>query len=378
MKKKIGIVTFHRADNYGAVLQCMALGKYVAACDPDANVATLDYRCEYLEKPYHQPIYNCNTKNPIKYAKRIVRKLRYYKDSQQRKEAFEKFRSCNLQMTQSYTKEELLRACPRFDLLITGSDQVWNGRIVGDWDDRIYTLDFPTGGQRVSYAASAGSSTMIGNGTLQRIEKLDKISVREEEVALFLESKMDKEIVRCVDPVFLLTCEQWNDVLPKGRIMDEPFIFAYCISGDRKKEVAQIAMRLAAENHCKVVFIDPEENYGAYGECCCAAGPLDFVRYIRDAQVVVASSFHAAAFSAIFGKKCIALPGAGSGVRITEVLNALGGASCIVQSVDEFASQYTDLVSWPEVDAADKLENYRASSQNYIQTLLAMEDRGEF
>ena len=279
-------------------------------------------------------------------------------------------------MTESYTKQELLQNCPHFDLLITGSDQVWNGKIVGDRDDRIYTLDFPTGGKRVSYAASAGSSRMIGNGTLERIERLDKISVREEEVALFLESKMDKEIVRCVDPVFLLTDDQWNGVLPKERIMEEQFIFAYCISDDRKKDVARIAMQIAAENNCKIVYIDPEENYGPYGKCCCAAGPLDFIRYIRDARMVVASSFHAAAFSAIFRKKCIALPGAGSGVRITEVLSALGGSACIVQGMDEFASRYTNVNAWPKVDTGSKLENYREASQNYIKTLLASEDRG--
>ena len=44
---KIGIMTFHRAINYGAVLQTYALQKYLNDSGYDAEV--IDYRCYHMD-----------------------------------------------------------------------------------------------------------------------------------------------------------------------------------------------------------------------------------------------------------------------------------------------------------------------------------------
>ena len=46
----IGIITFHRAVNYGAVLQCFALQQ--ALDNIGAENEVIDYRCEFIEKHY--------------------------------------------------------------------------------------------------------------------------------------------------------------------------------------------------------------------------------------------------------------------------------------------------------------------------------------
>ena len=46
--KKIGIVTFHRAHNYGACLQAYALQKYLIQKGYDANI--IDYRNENIKE----------------------------------------------------------------------------------------------------------------------------------------------------------------------------------------------------------------------------------------------------------------------------------------------------------------------------------------
>ena len=45
---KIGILTFHNALNYGAVLQCYALQHYLQAKGHDAEV--IDYRIPFIEE----------------------------------------------------------------------------------------------------------------------------------------------------------------------------------------------------------------------------------------------------------------------------------------------------------------------------------------
>ena len=48
---KIGILTFHRAENFGAVLQCYALQTYLESLGH--NVSILDYRCNAIEQTYY-------------------------------------------------------------------------------------------------------------------------------------------------------------------------------------------------------------------------------------------------------------------------------------------------------------------------------------
>ena len=47
---KIGIITFHRADNYGAVLQCYALQEVIRQWGHEVEV--IDYRNSHIESAY--------------------------------------------------------------------------------------------------------------------------------------------------------------------------------------------------------------------------------------------------------------------------------------------------------------------------------------
>ncbi len=47
---RIGILTFHCAHNYGAMLQCYALQEYLKGRGDEVYV--IDYRPDYLTHPY--------------------------------------------------------------------------------------------------------------------------------------------------------------------------------------------------------------------------------------------------------------------------------------------------------------------------------------
>ena len=47
---KVGIVTFHRAENFGATLQAYALQTYLTHMGCDAEI--IDYRCSSIERNY--------------------------------------------------------------------------------------------------------------------------------------------------------------------------------------------------------------------------------------------------------------------------------------------------------------------------------------
>lgn len=47
---KVGVITFHRAINYGAALQTYALQKALTGLGFDSEV--IDYRCDHMEELY--------------------------------------------------------------------------------------------------------------------------------------------------------------------------------------------------------------------------------------------------------------------------------------------------------------------------------------
>ena len=49
----IGIITYHRAENYGSVLQAYALNKYIKNINSKFHVETIDYYNETQEKMYN-------------------------------------------------------------------------------------------------------------------------------------------------------------------------------------------------------------------------------------------------------------------------------------------------------------------------------------
>ena len=64
---KIGILTFHRAINYGAVLQCYALQETLKRMGH--NVEVIDYRQPMIEKAYKCIKWNWLAKKIIKFWK---------------------------------------------------------------------------------------------------------------------------------------------------------------------------------------------------------------------------------------------------------------------------------------------------------------------
>ena len=136
---KIGILTFHRAENFGAVLQCYALQSYLESLGHKVEI--IDYRCKAIEEVYYlfdlRSLFRLNIVSAfISYFKRIL----LWKDRLEKKRGYVSFRDKYLHLTKSIykIKEDL-----GYDAYITGSDQVWNTSLLHGFN-RIYFLDFPT------------------------------------------------------------------------------------------------------------------------------------------------------------------------------------------------------------------------------------------
>lgn len=211
--KKIRIITFHNAHNYGAMLQAYALSKKIE--NMDNQVEFIDYRNKNVENGNR--IININ-KNKL--IKSILSNIVYYNKNRRRYNNFNKFMNQNLQLTERRydNVEELKQDSPKADIYITGSDQVWNKDIVGSIEDS-YTLNFGDDNvKRISYAASIGKSIIAEpdkNVINHKLERIDYISVREEDAKHALSQIVNKNIEVVLDPTLLIDKKEWESEIKR-------------------------------------------------------------------------------------------------------------------------------------------------------------------
>lgn len=221
--KKIGILTFHNAYNFGAVLQAYALKEYLQK-NSNCTVEIVNYKNEQIEKEKSrwESLFNNNV---IKELARNFLTTPYYLKLDK---VFSKFVNKYLTADNEIKKEEL--SSLKYDLYLVGSDQVWNLTLTGN--DKTFFCDFAMQESICcSYAASIGSSA-FSNEELQNykqlIDRFALISFREKElVPIFEKIASEKKICSVVDPVFLLKQDEWNSMA--SSIVRKPYVLFFCV-----------------------------------------------------------------------------------------------------------------------------------------------------
>ena len=292
----IGIITFHRAVNYGAVLQCFALQQLLD--NLGLENAVIDYRCQFIEKHY-----SCiPTVSPV-HIRQFIKECFQIPTKFICRKNFDLFINKYLRMTHKFIrKEDILSNDYHFDTIITGSDQVWNLEITGK--DTTYLLDFADENVRkVSYAASLGP-VEIEQGYLdalkKHIQKFDVISLREPTAIETIKKISDKEIEIDVDPTVLVDINVWNELANKSKMKEKDFIFVYLMQDS--EILREKALQIVKEKNLKILFIGMVSNIPVLGKNMKGALVEDFLWMIKNAKYVITNSFHGILFSLRFEK----------------------------------------------------------------------------
>lgn len=333
---KIRIITFQRADNYGATLQCYALYSYIKKINLDTKV--VDYRNPYIESQYNiLPEKNKIVKLLAFFLKSMLPK---YKWQFIRKKRFETFRK-NIAFTHSVTKAEIKEKGIKCDLLISGSDQVLNPDITNGFDD-IYYLDFTCIGVKATYAASIGdlkSEYFKEKNFLDKLNNIDFFSIREQDACCFIRNVSKREAVKCVDPTLLLEINEWDNLIRKVQYTRVPdkFILLYYL--ERNQTLIDAAEKLAMDRGIPVLYFKKNAKLNCAANFCGDAGPLEFVWLIKHASVILTSSFHASVFSLLYDKEVYIMAHSKTGSRVGSLADLFNANEVIFTSLDEFESK---------------------------------------
>lgn len=287
---KAGILTFHRAINYGAALQAYALVHKMNELGFEAELA--DYRNPHIENSFHK-----FSASKINSPKKAISFLMNYGKMKRKKKAFENFTKL-IPTSKIYGKSELKNA--GYDIFVTGSDQVWNPDCTGF--DKTYFLDFAKHDQKASYAASFGVSSIEDkySGEVAELLKDYKfISVREKQGAGIVQSLSDKEATVVLDPTLLLNGNEWSKLAKPSKYGKKKFLLVYMLLNS--PSLLNFAENMARENNLEVVCIGNGRRKNiTYAN---DIGPQEFLDLFARAECVVTNSFHGTAFSINLNKE---------------------------------------------------------------------------
>jgi hypothetical protein len=301
---KIAILTFHRANNFGAMLQAYSLVMKCRELGADAEL--LDWRNPFFEKIYHKA-WRMH-RNPIPAIKHLIW---YLKDEVRTRKMFASFRD-EIPKSKCISDRKMLDAeQSSYDIFIAGSDQIWNPKVMSanlKRFDKTFFLDFVKSkdAKKYAYAASFGDDPNFDDSLQQEFtdawESFDKITTREEGGADYISMRIGKPIDTVVDPVFLHDEHYWRRIGSRANIeIGGKFILLYNLR--RSTQLSQTAHNVAKEKGLMVADLLIPAQCGKSSYPKTDAGPLEFLKYIDKAEYVFTGSFHAAAFSIIFGKK---------------------------------------------------------------------------
>ncbi len=284
---KCGIITFHRAINYGAVLQAYALRSYIIK-NFEVDCDVIDYRAESIESMYAYPHFSLNPKLLIKKMIEAPKRKKF--------SGFLHERIC---VGKSVTRDQLAEESKKYDMIITGSDQVWGKSRIGK--DHSFFLDFVTDcSKKASYAASMGSGT-IGEQDKESyrdmLQNFKYLSVREHEAKLSLEKLLSKHVEESIDPTLLLNREMWG-AIAKNKVKSKRYMLVYTLTNSEM--LLKLAKQVAAERDLEIYYItDALHSYPGIKNLK-GLGPEEWVGAFMNASYIVTNSFHGTAFAINF------------------------------------------------------------------------------
>lgn len=361
---KIGILTFHFACNYGAALQCYALQRYLIQAGH--QVAVVDYRPKAVAGGYKWfDLRRFWGSNPVRFWRKTASELKVIGSRRRRYVAFDTFVRENLTLTKSVRDvSSMSELAASFDMIIVGSDQVWNKRITAGID-RLYWGDFvrETHTSLVSYAASMedGFDNESVTAVKRLLKNFDALSVREDSLRDRLSPYLpDKSIATVADPTLLLDETEWDSLI-SDPVVEEPYLLLYQVrTSDKAIEAATV---LAQRMGLKPVFLSAKPELANSPEVA-DASPEKFVNLIKNASYVVTTSFHGTVFSVIFKKNfiCVSVKD-GKNRRQENLLEALGLSDRMVSDVP--SSELPD-IDWANV--GNRRQELLESSFDYLKS----------
>lgn len=361
---KAGILSMQRILNYGSFLQAYALRKVLEELGWEVQFA--DYhsgRCleggsekrgisRKLSKAAQTLGYNASLKDKLEF-------IRYKKNY-----AGQYFPLLGIEQNQ-------MNYFPRLDLLVIGSDEVFN--CVQDNTNVGYARELFGYGNKastlISYAASFGNTTLdkiekygVAETLVEDLKKFDRISVRD-----YNSQNIVKELTGLTppihpDPVLLY---DWEKEIPGHRPLEENYLLVYGYSGRFSAGECESIEDFADRHGLKIVCLGGVQNIrNTFVNC----SPFEVLSYFANAEYVVTDTFHGVLLSVVMRRRFAAFvrnEGYGNAEKLGGALAMLGLEQRKVVALENLARILQSEPAYSEIDGL--LAKWKEQAYQYLR-----------
>ena len=363
---KIAVLTYSHESNCGAVLQAWALKVLLEQFGNHIDLPvvkgyetrgrlynvfmSLDEGWYSFLKTIIYQFFTLGIKEWVEYRfKRSIRKL---------------YPKCRI------TSDEL----SRYDLVIIGSDQVWNPKM-GEYKLPLYLGEcIPQNVPLVGYAVSAGDAVHKREWDKRvalAVDRFRKIYVRESMTADFIFRASGERCMQVLDPTLLFPFERYRE-LEEGEVPSEPYVFFYILGTNDVAKMVDAFLRTLDVK--RAVFFDgsvdfvPHRKPSGYRR---VISPGEMIKFVRHSVAIVACSFHGTAFALLSGKPFVSLTTRGIDDKFnTRVGGLLKNIGCedrlfsVTEHVDEMCRSIMRPIA---SKVEEKLRQFRKRSRDLLR-----------
>lgn len=317
----IGILTYHKAKNYGAFLQAYGLSQRLNE-EKDINAEIIDFSMKREKKRYkvgNNPIYIVKNFKQWNHYKRLYNGF----EKGYKKAPISKDRcvSDSIEDFDNFVKN-------KYDIIITGSDEVWSLKSFRGFPNP-YWLPGEIKCKKVSYAAASSTSNFekqpddIKYKIIEYLNDFEYITVR------------DKNTYNQIS-----TIANYNDRLEK--MPDPSFVYDYKANGDKGRRILKEQFKISSNDKIAIVMTENVKLQKMIGNVIgnthkivsvydYADGfnnlsditPFEWLDVIAGADLVLASYFHAICFSVLNNRRFLAFGTDAKKDKLTEVLESV-------------------------------------------------------
>ena len=358
--KQVGIITLTKDLNYGNRLQNYAVECLVSKYGIPHTLFNTTWSAYGTTSKYRSYL-------GIPFA---ILKNRKSGISRQITALFDRFNNKYIHMADKYDKEsEMELIVKKYDIFITGSDQVWNPywEFIGDKE----YLTFATSKKKIALSASFGVSEIpeekkeLISGWLNG---LDVISVRENRAAEIVKELTGRDAQVLIDPTMCIDAKKWIEIARRPFLFNTKTYVLMYVLGDMQRDCLSSISEYCNKIGAQLVILKQNRIFDKY-----PIGPREYLYLIANAKYVITDSFHGSVFSILFHRNLGIFHREGQEgnqdmmSRLETLMEKFSLEDCLMKdNVFDFTN--ITLERWDEIER--KLDVYRAEVNQFLANYL--------
>lgn len=332
------------------------------------NVEIINFFSEGQKELYSTFYKNNSIKNFIKNLLILPATKRINKNNRK----YEEFKNKYFSLSEYFSEKDVIPE-DKYDIVVAGSDQIWNTTIK-DSSDR-YFIDWTNKCKKIAYAPSFGSKSIQKySSETEKYKKLISqfaaLSIREKNGQKWIKELTGKDAELLIDPTLLFGAEKYNKILDNSNTPKGNYIFFYCPQFD--VEICKLVKKISKKYKLPVVCWSSKsymiKRIWRFGfRLPKYESPAVYLSMIKNANLVITTSFHGTIFSTIYRKKFYVIKNGGmfgDDDRVKTLIEQLGITDRLIPI--DFNTQFDYLAPVDYKEYEQNLPKLQKKAEDYI------------